>query len=107
MHAIFSLMKNQIFWNFLTLSVFLILSFSFSLLFPLISPLSSPIKLQDSQIPRVLRDSSSSTTTILPQLFKDDYILVQRKMLHEVHSGPNPIGNSVPHPKNTTLQSDP
>ncbi|KAJ6949967.1 hypothetical protein NC651_003825 [Populus alba x Populus x berolinensis] len=39
---------------------------------------------------------SDSTLSVNFQSFADQGDRVQRKYLHEVHSGPNPISNSVP-----------
>ncbi|GMP53516.1 hypothetical protein CsSME_00018961 [Camellia sinensis var. sinensis] len=64
-------------------------SFLLILLLSLVSLHAMP-KFGDSR----LENMRASTMYIHKLLVEGDH--VQRKVLHEVHSGPNPIGNSFP-----------
>ncbi|KAI5332882.1 hypothetical protein L3X38_023011 [Prunus dulcis] len=67
-------------------------------------------KLQDLEETNKVRKSSANDDFQDKQsLFEEATDHVQRKVLHEVHSGPNPIGNSIPHQHkaNTSLRKTP
>ncbi|KAJ4726535.1 hypothetical protein OWV82_005228 [Melia azedarach] len=54
-------------------------------------------KLEDYGVDQKVRDSSMKAQDQLSFVEGDDEDhQIQRKDLHEVHSGPNPIGNSIP-----------
>ncbi|CAB4277190.1 unnamed protein product [Prunus armeniaca] len=57
---------------------------------------------------KVRKTSSNDDFQDQQSLFEEATDHVQRKVLHEVHSGPNPIGNSIPQQKpNTSLRKTP
>ncbi|OAY54761.1 hypothetical protein MANES_03G099500v8 [Manihot esculenta] len=78
---------KQTHFNFPSSILFILLLLSLSHLTPLSCLPLMRTKLQDAELLKVSRSSS------------DAQIMSFRKELHEVHSGPNPIGNSIPQQK--------